>query len=299
MRGLKPEIAHGIRMFRPKSLKKAIRLARMRDEQPNRQKKAICPFNRTTTDASPTKLKSVSPMKRLTWDEMRKRCAQGLCFSCDEKFVPGHKCKRPQLLLLEGNYDESETDDEEGAHANFIGLKPRSTPTWSELASLQQKILELPINGGMVWRAYQKLASRFYSPYQIEATLGKVAYKLKLPKGSRIYLVFHVSMLKKKVGETNATSTNLPPIADDGDIIMDPKAILDTRWVRKGSSFIEESLVQWERLSKEDATWENAEELRNRFINLNLKDKVPLKEWDNDKQRRSTWVPIKNPRYRD
>jgi len=33
MGGLKPEIADGIRMFKPKSLKEAISLARMRDEQ--------------------------------------------------------------------------------------------------------------------------------------------------------------------------------------------------------------------------------------------------------------------------
>ncbi|KAA8537164.1 hypothetical protein F0562_029610 [Nyssa sinensis] len=148
-------------------------------------------------------------------------------------------------------------------------------------------------------RAYQKLASRFYGPYQIEAKVGKVAYKLKLPEGFRLHPVFHVLMLKKKVGETIATSIYLPPIADDGEIIMEPEAILDTRWVWKGSSFIEESLVQWKRLPQEDATWENTQELRNRFINLNLEDKVPLKEQGNDKPKRSTRVPIKNPRYRD
>jgi hypothetical protein len=48
MGGLKPEIVDGIRMFKPKSLKEAINLARMQDEQPNRQEKTHRPFNRTT-----------------------------------------------------------------------------------------------------------------------------------------------------------------------------------------------------------------------------------------------------------
>jgi hypothetical protein len=37
MGGLKPEIAEGIRMFKPQSLKEAISLARMKDEQMIRQ----------------------------------------------------------------------------------------------------------------------------------------------------------------------------------------------------------------------------------------------------------------------
>ncbi|KAL6344300.1 hypothetical protein AAG906_037871 [Vitis piasezkii] len=46
--------------------------------------------------------------------EMQKRRAQGLCFNCDDKFTSGHRCKGPQLLLLEGNInDNSEGDTKE------------------------------------------------------------------------------------------------------------------------------------------------------------------------------------------
>lgn len=43
MGGLKPKLADGIRMFKPKSLKDAINLARMRDEQLARQRRFIWP----------------------------------------------------------------------------------------------------------------------------------------------------------------------------------------------------------------------------------------------------------------
>jgi len=71
----------------------------------------------------------------------------------------------------------------------------------------------------------QKLASWFYGPYQIEHWIGKVAYKIKLPDGSRIHTVFHVSLPKKKVGEPTAATTDLPLVDDTGAIIMEPETI--------------------------------------------------------------------------
>ena len=77
-------------------------------------------------------------------------------------------------------------------------------------------------------RASQKLASRFYGPYQIEQRIGKVAYKLNLPEGSKIHPIFHVSLLKKKLGEPNNTTVELPLTDDEGEIVLEPEGILDT-----------------------------------------------------------------------
>ena len=78
--GLKPEIADGIRMFKSKSLKEAISLARMRDEQWKRQRKANRPFSRSIADSlASAKFEGTTHIQRLTWNEMQKRRAQGLC----------------------------------------------------------------------------------------------------------------------------------------------------------------------------------------------------------------------------
>lgn len=102
MGGLDARIASGIRMFKPKTLKEAIGLARMKNDQINRQLKTSFQNNQIVADTSTSTAKTTSPMKRLGWNEMQKRRAQGLCFNCDAKFSVGHKCQGPQLLLLEG-----------------------------------------------------------------------------------------------------------------------------------------------------------------------------------------------------
>ena len=106
MGGLEPEIVEGIRMFKPKTLKEAISLARMKDDHLIRQKKVV-PMSSTTSSI----IKSSLTMKQLSWQERQKRQTQGLCFNCDEKFTSGHKCKGSQLLVLDGGQeDQGEVD---------------------------------------------------------------------------------------------------------------------------------------------------------------------------------------------
>lgn len=77
--------------------------------------------------------------------------------------------------------------------------------------------------------AYQKLACRLCRPFQIIQRIGPLAYKLQQPVESRVRLVFHVSMLRKKLGIVMPCTNSLPDTIDQGDLILQPTSILDTR----------------------------------------------------------------------
>ena len=45
-----------------------------------------------------------------------------------------------------------------------------------------------------------KLSPKHYGNYKVLQKIGTMAYKLELPVSSRVHLVFHVSCLKKVIG---------------------------------------------------------------------------------------------------
>ena len=58
-------------------------------------------------------------------------------------------------------------------------------------------------------RLHRKLAAKYYGPFQVEAAVGKVAFRLQLPETARIHPVFHVSQLKLAIG-TQEIQPELP-----------------------------------------------------------------------------------------
>ena len=73
--------------------------------------------------------------------------------------------------------------------------------------------------------------------------------------GSKIHNVFHVSCLKKVIGQHISVSDTLPPLDDEGQLVLIPNKILKTRERRLRSGTIKEYLVQWEDFPSEEATW--------------------------------------------
>ncbi|PNX73179.1 putative retrotransposon Ty3-gypsy subclass protein, partial [Trifolium pratense] len=77
-------------------------------------------------------------------------------------------------------------------------------------------------------RINAKLAAKYYGPYPIIERVGAVAYKLKLPEGSRVHPVFHVSLLKKVVGNYQEDK-ELPDLLEEKIEICEPEAVLATK----------------------------------------------------------------------
>lgn len=78
----------------------------------------------TTTPITNPKPTPRTGFKRLTWAEKQARREKGLCFNCDEKFVPGHKCNLQQAFLIEvveefEDGSELISDDKEKEHVSI------------------------------------------------------------------------------------------------------------------------------------------------------------------------------------
>jgi hypothetical protein len=104
-----------------------------------------------------------------------------------------------------------------------------------------------------------KLSPKYYGPYKVLQNIGTMAYKLELHVSSRVHPIFHVSSLKKVIGDKIPVQTILPELDEEGKIILEPKAITDTRIRQLGNRSISEYLIKWRKLP--DATCPSPSEL--------------------------------------
>ena len=111
--GLKDEIHLPVRMLNPQSLNAAFGLAKIQEEyvmsckrsvkyQQDLGKNSILGLPKSNGSNGMVETKPSIPIKRITLAQMDERRKKGLCYNCDEKWGPGHKCGNAKLFLLEG-----------------------------------------------------------------------------------------------------------------------------------------------------------------------------------------------------
>ena len=69
--------------------------------------------------------------------------------------------------------------------------------------------------------------------------------------------VFHVSCLKRVIGDNLPVQTILPELDEEGKIILEPEMVTEKRTRQLRNRSILEYLIKWKNLPTEDSTWED------------------------------------------
>jgi hypothetical protein len=146
--GLKEEIRITVTMLKPNCLSAAFGLTRLQEDEVLRRNRKVNSWSSnsnyqitkssysrlpaptfysksapTSNLATPSTNKPQNtyncnpniPVRRISLDQMQERREEGLCYCCDERYQPGHRCNRPKIFLLEGMGVDEEPREEENA----------------------------------------------------------------------------------------------------------------------------------------------------------------------------------------
>lgn len=93
-----------------------------------------------------------------------------------------------------------------------------------------------------------KLAPKFYGPFKILEKIGTAAYKLELPSTARIHPTFHVSQLKKHIGDA-IINPHLPTTKPICTFEIGPLRVLERRVIHRNNREVYPYLIQWKTCS--------------------------------------------------
>jgi hypothetical protein len=84
--------------------------------------------------------------------------------------------------------------------------------------------------------------------------------------------VFHVLCLKKALGKQVTSSEKLPPLDEEGQLVLVPEKVLKVCERKLRNRVIREYLIRWRDFPVEDAMWEGDQILQHPNLQL-LEDK--------------------------
>ncbi|XP_026399186.1 uncharacterized protein LOC113295041 [Papaver somniferum] len=117
IKSLKPEIRSMVEVLEPQTLfvafKKALKQEDVLIQTSSSYKTARPNPFRQALNAQQFRKSAIPPgAKRLSLEEQREKRDKGLCFNCDQLYVPGHLCAKPRLLIMDmaPNNDDNSND---------------------------------------------------------------------------------------------------------------------------------------------------------------------------------------------
>ena len=121
-----------------------------------------------------------------------------------------------------------------------------------------------PWKGVVRFEKKGKLNPRYIGPFEIVERIGPVAYRLDLPEElSRVYNVFHISMLRKYILDPSQVLEALEiELRDDLSYEEQPVQILGREEKELRNKTISLVKVLWRNHLVEEATWEREDQMR-------------------------------------
>jgi hypothetical protein len=176
--------------------------------------------------------------------------ADALLRSCEEMLAEVHQQLLQAQQLSKKYYDANHREVELDVGA------------WVWLRLLHQTAQSLDP------QARCKLGPSYAGPFQVLERVSKVAYRLQLLADARIQDVFFQVRLLKPHGREPPTAPGVMPPLLHGYILPEPETVVRAeQW--RGVWYVR---IKWRGLPDEDVTWEQLEEFRNHYPNLQLED---------------------------
>ncbi|KAF5460502.1 hypothetical protein F2P56_020366 [Juglans regia] len=238
--GLKEAIRIDVQACNPTSLSATIGLARLYESRMHDQRKGgYAEQRKAPVTVGPPPLPSASLtrarnpiIKKLSPADLQERRTRGLCFNCDEKFSPGHRCKKLFLIewifpsweepLEEAHVEEEE--EEEIPEISFHAISGTSAPETMRLfEKIRQSIVTILVD--------TESTHNFLN--------SKVAEKLGLnpTKKGEFYVQVVDGYKMKSEGICEGTSISVQKIEFQVDFFLlqveGCDAIFRTQWLKK------------------------------------------------------------------